>query len=94
MQLSVSVTGKKYGKLQQNVQEQNLAKRKFNDSIDAVSDKQNGKRPKKKANSGKEIEDELDKLVARYRSKLFSNNYSNKKNDLKQGTGELRRWFE
>ncbi|GLJ26614.1 hypothetical protein SUGI_0517070 [Cryptomeria japonica] len=94
VQLSVSVTGKKYGKLQQNVQEQNLAKRKFNDSIDAVSDKQNGKRPKKKANSGKEIEDELDKLVARYRSKLFSNNYSNKKNDLKQGTGELRRWFE
>ncbi|XP_057857790.1 uncharacterized protein LOC131066909 isoform X1 [Cryptomeria japonica] len=95
VQLCVSVTGKKISKLQQNVHDKKLVKRKFNDSIDAVSDKQNGKRPKKKANSGKEIEDELDKLVARYRSKLFSNNSnSNKKNDLKQGTGELRRWFE
>lgn len=81
--------------MQQNVRDQKLVKRKFIDTIDAVSDKQNAKRPKKKANSGKEIEDELDKLVARYRSKLFANNSnSNKKNDVKQGTGELRRWFE
>lgn len=72
-----------------------LMKRKLEDRTDTISGKQksnDGKRPtKKKKSSAKEVEDNLDKLVARYRSKLFSDN---SKNDSKQTRGDLKRWFE
>lgn len=72
-----------------------LMKRKLEDHVDTISGKQksnDGKRPTKKNKaSAKEVEDNLDKLVARYRSKLFSDN---SKNDSKQTRGDLKRWFE
>ncbi|XP_077213938.1 RNA-binding (RRM/RBD/RNP motifs) family protein isoform X1 [Tasmannia lanceolata] len=47
---------------------------------------------KKKKSSGREMEDKLDMLIEQYRSK-FSHRSSNKVGALKQGSGELRRWF-
>lgn len=80
---------------QLKVGKKQLMKRKLEDHTDTISTNQksnNGKRPnKKKKTSTREVEDNLDKLVARYRSKLFSDN---SKNDSKQTRGDLKRWFE
>jgi len=91
------VSGLANGNSQSQLKEgkKKLMKRKLEDHADTISGKQKsnaGKRPtKKKKTSAKEVEDNLDKLVARYRSKLFSDN---SKNDLKQTRGDLKRWFE
>ncbi|XP_058089604.1 uncharacterized protein LOC131236450 isoform X2 [Magnolia sinica] len=60
-----------------------------------VTEQQKGPKStkKKKKVSGEEPQDKLDKLIEQYRFK-FSQRNSNNTERVKQGSGELRRWFQ
>ncbi|MCL7036125.1 hypothetical protein MKW94_026249 [Papaver nudicaule] len=71
-------------------------KRKFQDEINLIQQKE-GKFPnkmkKRSKSGGDEVVDKLDVLIEQYRSK-FSQHNSNKTAGEKQGSRQLKRWFQ
>ncbi|KAF9611800.1 hypothetical protein IFM89_035785 [Coptis chinensis] len=69
-------------------------KRKLDDVMESKQwDKKSVKKKKTKSASGKEVVDKLDLLIEQYRSK-FSQKKQNTSEGEKQGSRQLKRWFE